>query len=510
MAGRTVLDEVVEKFSADPSDYIAGTKKVIDASRSVAAAHAKSFMNAGSAVQGFGSQVSSALSPLRAMGLAAAAGITGLALAGAAAFKEFAGFDSLVKALEAVEGNAGRAQAALADLKEIAKAPGLGFGEAVGGFLQLRRAGLSGGASRSLVQEAGNANALGGGSAENLSSILRALSQIALKPFASQEEMLQLSEAGVNASGMIKKKFGTADTEELKKAGITSSQVLQALLDSMKELPRVAGGAQNTLDNLAGAIKFMMVSVGGAIASFATGPIEAISSAIESATDSGIFTTAIESFGTSLGLIGDGAFTAEGAVLGLAAGFMTLGAHMDIFRGNIEGLIELFRSMAKFSVSLGPLTYGFRKLIGAIGFDVEGFAKGKSGLDPAGTGVDFFTMYTQQLEQQVAASKKKKKPQAEKLTDDIAGGTGTEAKPGLKPVDLLQRIADNTDPLKEIASQVLGGGALAGRGLSRQELGDLRSGRTGSPWERVSEALKKAVMEEAIRMSGIQVSRREF
>lgn len=253
-----------------------------------------------------------------------------------------------------------------------------------------------------------------------------------------------------------------------------------------------------------------MVAVGGAIAAFATGPITSIADAISSANDAGIFTAAIESFGSSLGLIGENSLSAEGAVLGLAAGFMTLGAHMDIFRGNVEGLIELLRSFAQISVKLGPLTWGFRKMAGAVGFDVEGFAKGKSGFDPAGDGMSFFERYSKELEMQAAVAKKKKKPQAEKLTDDIAAGTKAEEKPGLKPVDLLQRIADNTDPLKEIASQVLGGGTLAGRGLSRQELGDLRAGRTGSSWDRVTEAVKKAVMEEAIKMSGLQVSRREF
>jgi len=508
-----VLDEVVEKFSADPSDYIAGTNKVIKASQSVADAQAKHlslFSKAGTAASGFGAQVASALAPVRSMALAAGAGIAAVAAIGTKAFTEFATFDSLVKALEAVEGGSDRAKKSLADLKQISKQPGLGFGESVEGYLQLRRSELSAGFSKQLVAQAGNANAIGGGTKENLASILRAFSQMAMKPYLQGEELLQLSEAGVGAQGMIKKRFGTADPEELKKQGITSQMALAGILEELKKLPRVAGGAQNTIDNLGDSLRFMMVSVGGAIASFATGPIDAIATAISNATDSGVFVTAIDSFAQAIGLVGENSFNAESAVLGMVAAFMTLGTHIEIFKGNIEGLIEMFRGIAKFLVNaVGPIA---ARALTSPFFDVEGFAKGKSGLDPAGTGVDFFTMYSQQLEQQMEANRRKKKPkaQADALTEGMAEQKPAQQAPGLKPVDLLQRIANNTDPLKEIATQILGGGTLAQRGFSRQELGDLRAGRTGTPWDRVTDALKKAVIDEAVRLSGFQVSRREI
>lgn len=90
----------------------------------------------------------------------------------------------------------------------------------------------------------------------------------------------------------------------------------------------------------------------------------------------------------------------------------------------------------------------------------------------------------------------------------IAAIEGDQNNPGLggaPQANYLRQIAENTDPLKSIATQILGGGSLAKSAINRQDISDLR-GRTGDWRQDILRALDDGIA-RAIAERGM--SRRE-
>jgi len=118
-----------------------------------------------------------------------------------------------------------------------------------------------------------------------------------------------------------------------------------------------------------------------------------------------------------------------------------------------------------------------------------------------------------------AQAKKDKEAEARdkaKEGQDTLGGMK-----GKNPVldDLVKnskRTADNTDKIANIQDQVLGGGSLGGRGLSRQEISDISTGRPASGTREIKTilvelgvAIERGMSRTAARAIGNNVSRRE-
>jgi tape measure domain-containing protein len=152
------------------------------------------------------------------------------------------------------------------------------------------------GLSEGYVREIGNANALGGGTKETFGQALLAISQMAAKPKVSGQELLQLINAGIPVPKLLKSAFGTGDPEELAKQGRSSAEVLSGLLRELEKLPRVAGGAQNSIDNLQDSLKFASVEFGRGLAEAGGKALDALSTSLSDLIDSGNF----QSFGETL------------------------------------------------------------------------------------------------------------------------------------------------------------------------------------------------------------------
>ncbi|SDY97482.1 tape measure protein [Hymenobacter psychrophilus] len=283
--------------------------------------------------------------------------------AGIAALKSAGSLDSLRRGLEAVAETqltedgvppieaVGRAaeetKARLLELKEIAKLPGLGFEDAVKGDLRLRNAGLTAEQSAKSLLEFGNAIARAGGGKAQLDRVTLALSQIATKGKISQEEINQLTEAGIVLGPVMKKAFGTADTQALQKAGIDATAFVNAITAELAKLPRVTGGLQNSFETVGDTLSNAAARIGLRLdAAFnLTATIERVGDAIESlvsrfetlspATQRTVFAlaglaatvgpvlVAVGTLGAALPAIVSG-FGAIGAAVGLAAGPVAL------------------------------------------------------------------------------------------------------------------------------------------------------------------------------------------
>lgn len=387
------------------------------------------------------------------VGLAAAGATAGVAL-----MRQAADFDSLRQSLVSIEGDAKKAGKALADLKVLAKAPGLGFEEAVRGYTGLRNAGLTQQFAERLIREFANANARGGGNADTFGRILTQIKQAAIKPYLSQEDLRPIGEAGIPINSLLKQLFGTGDTEALKAQGITSDQALHALVDELAKLPRVAGGARNEFDNLADAVSYAAVSAGDALNNSLLPYVSKIAVAVGELTDSGVIETAFQGIAdnvtTMLGLAAD---DASSALIPLVAGLETISAGFRNLTLNVQGLAEILQKLQK----LTPWGAAMDTFRGKKDGDVS------DGLDLASEYERTVDTLTAQLN---GFRKRKPKPA------DLAADQPDTAAPPDQVVPLLKRVAIATEKQLSLNQQVLGGGSLVNNAVSKQSVG----GITGS------------------------------
>lgn len=189
-------------------------------------------------------------------GATAVVGVFSAAVAAAGAnLESYAGYDGLVRGLRTLEGTAEATKARIAQMREVAKVPGLGFEEAVQGDIRLRSVGLSANLSERSMRAFGNALATVGGGKEQLDGVLLALTQIQAKGKVSAEEINQISERVPQVRAAMQAAFGTADTEALQGMGLTTTQFIEQLVAQLEKLPQVTSGARNSLDNYTDAWK---------------------------------------------------------------------------------------------------------------------------------------------------------------------------------------------------------------------------------------------------------------
>lgn len=192
-----------------------------------------------------------------------------LGLMAASALAAFGKIDSLSKGLNALSTqdvgkqgltglaafSAAAAQTSqrLRELQEIARAPGIGFEEAVKGDIRLRAVGISAGQSAKVLREFANAIALTGGGATELNSVTVQLAQLSAKGKVLAQDLRPVIEAAPAVSQALIKLYGTVDSEtisaSLAKQGKSSQDFIAILTDTLAELPRVGASFTNALEN---------------------------------------------------------------------------------------------------------------------------------------------------------------------------------------------------------------------------------------------------------------------
>ena len=520
----TVVEVIEAKYVLDASGYKKGAKEVEDASKKASSA-AKNTDKTDTKKVGpsFKGLATDAFGVIKEVGQAVAAALAvEFALIGSS-MKKAAEFESLVSSIEAVEGSAEKARRSLSRLRDIAKAPGLGVKEATTGYLGLRRAGLGTEFSMRAVAGAGKANALSGGGKENLDRVLMAMSQIANKANLSAEELLQLTEAGVNVNQMLKDAFGTADTEKLQKMGVTSKQALEAIVAGFEKLPEKAGGTQNAFDNLADAIDFTQIAIGGAFNKAFLENINNFGNTIGELESSGFFTTFGELLANTFSGFTEGFGGFKEMIVNVAAIILVANERLTNF---ITGIVGVAKAIYDFLVNIPGFKYLMKynpvELLYSGGEGMEDqFKRIKATLlasDEAGkkraerqAQKDAIANEKDMREEQIQASKM----QAQELAKAQEEKEKANRKKLSEIAEHTRKTAENTNPAPNIADRILGGGTLAGRGLSKQELTDMAG---GSPNR--SKDIKQALVELGVAIEreisrtanvtvGRNVSRRE-
>lgn len=203
----------------------------------------------------------------RQFGVAMLAGVTAPIIGlGVLSTKTAATYDSLMRGLAAVSGGQKQAEAQFKALRETAKMPGLGLREVIQGVTGMQAAGISFDQAEKSIRAFGNALATVGKGREDLKGVLLALTQMKSKGVVQAEEVnQQLGERVPQLLRVMKDAFGTSDTQELQKRGVTSAEFIKKITDELLKLPQASGGAQNAFENLADEIEIALLPLGQAI-----------------------------------------------------------------------------------------------------------------------------------------------------------------------------------------------------------------------------------------------------
>jgi tape measure domain-containing protein len=200
---------------------------------------------------------------------------------GRQAIKTATQFDSLKMGMIAVEGSAEKAEKAIKRLEQTAKLPGLGFKEAQQGYINLRAAGQAADLATRSLEAFGNALATVGKGKSELDGVVLALGQIESKGKVSAEEINQIAERVPQIRQIMLDAFGSADTEIIQKAGITSRQFVETIVGELEKLPKVTGGIKNDFDNAMDSIEKSMNRLGTSLAPKAATALNFIADKVE-------------------------------------------------------------------------------------------------------------------------------------------------------------------------------------------------------------------------------------
>lgn len=231
--------------------------------------------SAGAAGIGISSKLGGALAAVKigllGVAAAAAAGLGAMALFG---LKSAASLEQSEVAFTSLLGSAEQAKTFLGELQAFSAETPFEFQDVVGASQRLlvltKALGQTKDAVVPLLTTIGDLVSVTGGSAENIDSVVRALSQMASKGKISQEEIMQLAEAlpGFNANAAIAAQLGmsTADTLALISAGgVDATTGINALIKGMQEFPGAANAMAAQAQTLTGVFSTFKDTIGIAL-----------------------------------------------------------------------------------------------------------------------------------------------------------------------------------------------------------------------------------------------------
>lgn len=182
--------------------------------------------------------------------------------AGAALLKFTGDLDAMKKALAANMGGMKQANVEFEKLRELAKAPGIGFEEAVQGSYRLQGLGKSADQARTIMEGLAKAVALSGGGNAEFGGVMTQVAQMFGKGRVLQQDLKFMIENAPILSKVMKDVFGTIDTEEIQKKGISATQFIDGLIGGLKNMQGIGGSVKNSMENLWTSIKIGAGEIG--------------------------------------------------------------------------------------------------------------------------------------------------------------------------------------------------------------------------------------------------------
>lgn len=173
-------------------------------------------------------------------------------------------FQRMKLGLAAVTGSAMAANAQMIEFRKLAKLPGLGLPEVVKAATSLQTLDMSLSTTTQTIKEWGNELVRFGKGRLELDRIVLALTQMIGKGKGFGQEIRQIAEAMPSIRKHMKAAFGTTASEEFKKMGITAQKFIAGITAELAKMPRVAGGAANSMENFTDAVFNARVAMGEA------------------------------------------------------------------------------------------------------------------------------------------------------------------------------------------------------------------------------------------------------
>ena len=349
-----IVQDLVSRVRIEGADdYVRGTKRVDGAWNNLGASVGKDIF--------------------RAVAMAGAAAGGGLLYLGKQAFDTSLRFDQLRRGMIATMGSAQAADAEMKRLAEVAKLPGLGLEEAYQGSLSLQASGLAAEDARNALLSFGNAIAIVGGGKEDLAAVSYQLGQIASKTGGFGEDIRIVAEHVRQLGPKMGEAFGTRNTDEISRMGVTGLQWIKRMTDALATLPKSLDSPRNAVDNLGDQMTIAMTAIGDAIAIIAVPKLMELGKWMEYLNESDFFKTVFG--GAAAGVSGGG----DGFLRVLAqitAAIETLPATMknaagpvtDFFKGIYDGFRLVSMSIYFIAVSL---CNAMADMIGVVRFGIE-------------------------------------------------------------------------------------------------------------------------------------------
>jgi tape measure domain-containing protein len=205
--------------------------------------------NTGQQLKNFGSDLSAYVSlPLTALG--------------GAAIKAFGDIQSLKNGLTAITGSADETNKQFTRLTELAKLPGLGLKEVTKGSINLQVIGFTAEKAEKSIKAFGNAVATVGGGRDQFERATYGLAQLANTDFPLGEDLNIIKDAIPQVTPLLKEAFGSARSDELAKMGVSSAQVVDAIVNGLSKLAPVATSVNGAFENLKDAVFTNLADVG--------------------------------------------------------------------------------------------------------------------------------------------------------------------------------------------------------------------------------------------------------
>lgn len=174
-------------------------------------------------------------------------------------------FEKYHRQLTVVTGGAAAASAKLKELQIVAALPGLSMESAVYGQVRLQTMGYTAAEATGHIKALAATVSQFGGGGEEMKGVLMAFSQISSKGKVSAEEINQIAERLPTIRRLMTEAFGTSNTEELQKMGISARQFTDAILNGMQNSQPVVAGVSEEMAKLKVSIDSLFADESGGI-----------------------------------------------------------------------------------------------------------------------------------------------------------------------------------------------------------------------------------------------------
>jgi tape measure domain-containing protein len=297
------LSKLEKGLSDATAKFDAAGKKIESRSQTMA-------RNAGQSMENLGRTMTMAVSaPLVALGVAAV--------------KTAVTFNRMERSLTSLTGSAAATQKELVKLREIAKAPGINFEQAVQGAVRLKAVGVNLDLVNRSLRAFANEVARGGGGAEELNRVTVQLAQMVGKGKVMAEDLQNIAESMPSVRQLMKEAFGTGDPEILQKLKVTGVQFIAEMTRAAEKHKQVVAGAEEQFDDAHQALKEALNELGKTLMPAATRAADAFAEAMRGAAkwwknlNTGMQDAILKG---AAGLIGAGGLTfALGKVIGMVS-----------------------------------------------------------------------------------------------------------------------------------------------------------------------------------------------